>query len=1137
MKKRVLSLLMALALMLSCTSFPAAASQDTAPAPHDNCPAQGITDVDPSAWYHDAVDYVLTNGIMSGYNPTTFGPGDSLSRAMVVQVLYNKEGNPAVTAENKFPDVVNDHWYYNAVRWANQNDVVSGYGDERFGPDDKVTIEQVAVILHNYAGKPAALGSLSAVGKYDDWAAAALRWCVANGILTNVPFTNATETATRAQTAQLLMNYISRPADAHKLSMRYDDRLDVTGMDVQIVTAGTPTSYQVGYGVEENKVPDTAVVTLKDNVLTAAGIGTAVVSVDGVQYDVTVTAAPISLLLLIGQSNMQGSEGKAEQSIICPDGEVYATYGDRYNMTVDNATGYAASALTGAYRDINVNGTTEWLDTYPIYSLNEAGAGKAGPDSGFGYQWVKSTGEKVWVVNAAHGGSAIKTWQADGDNYKEAIALFSSCQETLRKEITAGHFTLSHMGYFWCQGCSDETMTAENYVSKYLTMHENLKRDLSADLDSDPATPDQTLEFGNIIITLAGHERATGYRYEDGVYNPNDKTFFMTYEELEMRGQRVAQLWMASNPELPDINMVSNLGDGWVTMPDGSDRVAEYFLKHYENGTVDYRPQEEQKEEWYTPTTPKAVKDSIHYNQIGYNEVGREAVRNTMYLLGIVPEQDVPTTVTFYDWTGYRTVSDLTAVTAERPASLVVPVVSPIYRSKQVTYQVSEGLHYDYYDLIADSPRTSGTVTATGAQGNVNVIARDFTSYQWEYEDSYLTSVGEGANSFTKTGGTTATGAYEQACYELYSPFLLSHDQSWALEWKMTDPKYSENAISLFSVLNSTDSISITKDGRIALVCGENTYAAPVVDLTGTHIYRLANRDGSIVLSVDGTEAGTLTTAAPDLVISGFGTAEQPINAGGLEYIAVQESGAAADTHFHDWTDWNIVTKPTKETTGLKTRTCQTCAREDSFVIPAHVVYRWELQNNELVSVGKDSNPLTRIAGSIENNVFTSARYRMENPVELLHNQDWSVEFKVSGAWDSSAMRKILSSTDDTNANGAFAIALNSSNKRLTITQYSSAAGTHYQYGLFMDESFDLEQPHVFRLVNHVDDKGMSNVMLYVDGQQVGSMNTPIKDSYPADLLNTLDIKLQHIGSQKYHLNGGTLHYLQVEQSGALDAQ
>ena len=125
-------------------------------------------------------------------------------------MLYNYEGQPATEAEGKFPDVKTGDWFFNATRWGAKKGVVSGYGDGRFGPNDNVTIEQVAVILHNYAGKPAATGDLSSVGKYDDWAANGLQWAVANNVLKGVPFTNATETATRAQTAQMLTNFLNK---------------------------------------------------------------------------------------------------------------------------------------------------------------------------------------------------------------------------------------------------------------------------------------------------------------------------------------------------------------------------------------------------------------------------------------------------------------------------------------------------------------------------------------------------------------------------------------------------------------------------------------------------------------------------------------------------------------------------------------------------------------------------------------------------------------------------------------------------------------------------------------------------------------------------------------------------------------
>ncbi|MBQ9974800.1 MAG: S-layer homology domain-containing protein [Oscillospiraceae bacterium] len=169
-----------------------------------------FNDVANDAWYKEAVYYAVDNKIMSGYNAATFGPNDTLSRAMVVQVLYNKEGQPAVSGAHKFPDVPATQWFNNAVTWGSAKKVVSGYGDGRFGPNDSVTIEQVAVILWNYSGTPAAEADLTSVGTHSDWAANALRWATANKLLEGVPYEAVTGKATRAQTAQILMNYLSK---------------------------------------------------------------------------------------------------------------------------------------------------------------------------------------------------------------------------------------------------------------------------------------------------------------------------------------------------------------------------------------------------------------------------------------------------------------------------------------------------------------------------------------------------------------------------------------------------------------------------------------------------------------------------------------------------------------------------------------------------------------------------------------------------------------------------------------------------------------------------------------------------------------------------------------------------------------
>ena len=172
--------------------------------------ADAMTDVGANDWYYRAVDYAIRNNIMSGYNAYTFGPDDTLTRAMVVQVLYNKEGQPALNgAKHAFKDVPADQWFNNAVTWGSNRGVVSGYGGGVFKPNDAVSLEQVAVILHNYAGKPAGNGDIAGFGACSDWAQPALKWAVDKGLFDGMEYASVTAGATRAQTAQMLMNYLS----------------------------------------------------------------------------------------------------------------------------------------------------------------------------------------------------------------------------------------------------------------------------------------------------------------------------------------------------------------------------------------------------------------------------------------------------------------------------------------------------------------------------------------------------------------------------------------------------------------------------------------------------------------------------------------------------------------------------------------------------------------------------------------------------------------------------------------------------------------------------------------------------------------------------------------------------------------
>ena len=168
-------------------------------------------DIPANAWYNNAVNFVTEKGLMRGTGTNTFAPGDHLTRAMLAQILYNNEERPA-TGGSAFTDVQSGAWYADAVSWATQKGIVSGYGSGQFGPDDNITREQLAVMLWRYAGMPASSASLNSftdVDKAGDYALTALQWAVEKGIISGKGngILDPTGNATRAEVAQMLMNY------------------------------------------------------------------------------------------------------------------------------------------------------------------------------------------------------------------------------------------------------------------------------------------------------------------------------------------------------------------------------------------------------------------------------------------------------------------------------------------------------------------------------------------------------------------------------------------------------------------------------------------------------------------------------------------------------------------------------------------------------------------------------------------------------------------------------------------------------------------------------------------------------------------------------------------------------------------
>lgn len=174
------------------------------------------TDAAKGAWYYDAVVFAYEKGLMSGMGDNTFAPNQQLSRAMIAQILYRLESTPATTGTS-FTDVQDGQWYADAVTWAVQNKIVSGYGAGKFGPDDSITREQLAAILYSYVQYKTpgttASGSLDAFRDGDsasDWAVESLVWAVNQGLMSGKTgnMLDPKGTATRAEVAQVLMKFL-----------------------------------------------------------------------------------------------------------------------------------------------------------------------------------------------------------------------------------------------------------------------------------------------------------------------------------------------------------------------------------------------------------------------------------------------------------------------------------------------------------------------------------------------------------------------------------------------------------------------------------------------------------------------------------------------------------------------------------------------------------------------------------------------------------------------------------------------------------------------------------------------------------------------------------------------------------------
>ena len=501
------------------------------------------------------------------------------------------------------------------------------------------------------------------------------------------------ETATPEPVETQLPPIVDYAHTDKKLSLKYDDR-HIFSKEIRRINTETVTSNNVKTGKKDKAV--IRVDSSNRKKIFVIGCGKAVVElVDGTTYGIKAQSAKISLILLVGQSNMEGihSVDKSDSDyidnyILNTAGKVYSTYGPSSKAHYEDVANWprSSSALSKnnakkfvPYTLTDNSSGNEWCRTNNLTAASSA-YGKSGIDSALADQWVKKLKEKVWVVNASHGGSSITTWTPQknkNNNFAQAVALYKECEKTLNREIAAGHYKLSHKGYFWLQGEQDYEMAPEKYLTSFMKMHRGFKTQLKGGKSEKYKHVYKKIEFAGILM-VRSHKKPT------------------SLADVELTGPRKAQYYMCnSNKEAyKDIFLASQLSEVWIT----NNSVKTYFKNKYKTDAKFNQLNTTRKKNLKLPTSMKQIHSTIHYSQVAYNELGRDAVNNICYALGYVSRPSTKAKIKIVSKDGYKDIN-LINKTVTKNMNIVVKVF-PAWKSKKLTIQnKSKIIAYDKWKV------------------------------------------------------------------------------------------------------------------------------------------------------------------------------------------------------------------------------------------------------------------------------------------------------------------------------------------------------------------------------------------------------------------------------------------------------
>lgn len=446
--KRFLSVLLTLCMVLGMLPGTVFAANSSIP----------FTDVKKTDWFYEAVQYVYENGMMSGTGDTTFSPDTTTTRGMIVTILHRMEGKPSAAGE-KFVDVAAGQYYADAVAWASANGIVSGYGNNLFGPNDPITREQMAAILYRYVQHKgyddAVKGDVSAFAdgnQVSSYAVKAMNWAVGVGLISGVGnnMLDPAGSATRAQVATILMRFCENIVSPGQPEATYTVDFDYNYSDKGIYQSVT---VKAGNTVDKPSNPKRSGYSFKGWYTKSAG---------GSKFDFdTEITKDITLYAQWSKKNSGGSGGGSD---IPPVKSYTVTFESNGGSTVASQTvaegqtaaqpadptrdgyrflgWYSDSALTTVY-DFETAVTSDitlyagWTSKSKMYLYTTCNAVLVGSsDSVYAYLETELNVESIALFNAADLTTPVATMYDDGlfDVHGDDMAgdgVYSACLTNL----------------------------------------------------------------------------------------------------------------------------------------------------------------------------------------------------------------------------------------------------------------------------------------------------------------------------------------------------------------------------------------------------------------------------------------------------------------------------------------------------------------------------------------------------------------------------------------------------------------------------------------------------------------------------------------------------------------------------------